>query len=194
MLGGAPKGGSVLSCRRSEIAAIAVATLMFVGCGSKHAAGASPSSAAPSSPVASDEGSSTDWHLEEHALSIANGTSGSVVADCRGNNSLSWEVHTPAGATFQEPTRVQVFCAMYGERPANDDTFNGWGWSRINWPGSGDGCTFETRTAHGGQQCTDYFRAQRDTIPISAPWCRLTFEYDSPTTVQASVVTYCVTR
>lgn len=141
-----------------------------------------------------DQGSSTDWHLEGHTLSVRNGTSVSVVADCRGNNSLSWEIRAASGATFVEPTSVGVYCGMYAERPANDGNFHGWGWTKTNWPGTGPGCTFETRLAHGEQNCGDYFRSQRDTVPITAPWCQLTLTFDRPTTLEATAITYCVTR
>lgn len=145
-------------------------------------------------PTSANEGSSTDWHLEEHSVVFAGATEASFVADCRGNNSLSWQVRMAPGQAFPEPARVKVYCGMYADRPANDSTFQGWGWTRTNWPGTGEACSFENRTAHGEEQCGDYFRAQRETVPITAPWCQVSFVYPEATTFQAQVISYCVTR
>lgn len=135
-------------------------------------------------------GSSTSWHLEEHSINLAKTKRINVVSDCRGNNTLNWEVTD--SESFVQPSKVAVYCGMYAERPDPDD-FHGWGWTKTNWPES-DACTYETRRKHGGSACDDYFRALRETQQIAAPWCRLSFIYDEPVEYSAKVVTYCVTR
>ena len=146
-------------------------------------------------PLGSSEGSTTSWHLEEHDISIGGKKEVSVVADCRGNNSLNWEVRTEKDKPFVQPDQVLVYCGMYASRPYADE-FEGWGWTKRNWTQS-KACTTKQLRTMGikDKYCDDYFRAKRDSQSIDAPWCKITFDYGrSETTQDATLITYCVTR
>lgn len=134
---------------------------------------------------------SSSWHLEEHVLALEQGTEIAVMSDCRGNDTLVWQIHDNEGSGFPEPSKVAVKCGVQVERPGDD--FRGWGWTKTNWP-SRIGCTYETRLTHGEQECDDYFRAIRDSAQVNAPWCQLSFIYEQPVNIDATLTTYCVTR
>jgi len=134
-------------------------------------------------------GTTTSWHLETHEIEINNKSRGDLIADCRGNNYLSWEVKSDS---FTQPSKVGVFCGMYKTRPKVAN-FSGWGWKKTNWP-DGDGCTYKTRRKHGESSCNEYFRAMRSHVNVDAPWCQITFHYDKPIVTNYKVITYCVTR
>lgn len=152
------------------------------------------------------QGETASWHLEEHRVSLEGETAASVIADCRGNNHLYWEVQEDANSGqggFVQPTTIIVACGMYASRPAVEG-FSGWGEEKTNWA-QGEGCmegyrlggdnavSYEEHAGkYGEEACSDYFRALRDEIEITAPWCWISFKYEEPVTAQFSIITYCV--
>ena len=134
-------------------------------------------------------GTSTTWHLQEHSVTV-NGTETGFIADCWGNNRLNWEVLDTG--TFKQPVTVGVYCGMYST-PPSANKFHGWGETRTNWPDT-SACDLDTRDPYGKKSCKDYFRAVRDHVAVSAPWCGVSFKYSEPVTTQFTVITYCVTQ
>jgi hypothetical protein len=83
----------------------------------------------------SASGTSATWHLQEHSVTLS-GTKASLIADCRGNNHLNWEIQDTEN--FKQPANVGVYCGMYSTPPSPNE-FHGWGQTRTNWPET-NGC------------------------------------------------------